>query len=57
VEAVAGGVVLDAGEVEHLGEHADALADRLALAAGGVEGGDELGDVGGGDPVDAAGAE
>ncbi len=57
VHAVAGGIVLDAREVEHLREHADALSDRLALAPGGVEGGDERGDIGRRDLVDPAGAE
>ncbi len=57
VDAVAGRVVLDAGEVEDLGEDGEALADRLALAARVVEGSDELGDVGRSDLVDAARAE
>jgi hypothetical protein len=49
VDAVTGGVVVDAGEVEHLGEDGEALADCLAFAAGVVEGRDELGDIGRGD--------
>jgi hypothetical protein len=57
VDAVARRVVLDAGEVPHLREHGQALANRLALAARGVERRHELGDVGRGDLVDASRAE
>ncbi len=57
LDAVAGRVLLHAGEVQHLREHAHALADRLALATGGVQGGDERGDVGGRDLVYTSRAE
>ena len=47
-------VVLDAGEVEHLREHRQALADRLALTPGRMQFADELGHVGRREVVDAA---
>jgi predicted RNase H-like HicB family nuclease len=57
VDAVARRVVFDAGEVEYLCEHGQALADRLALPSGCMEFGDHASDVGRRDLVDAAGAE
>ena len=54
---VAGRVRVDAGVVERLGEGGRATSDRLALVPGGCERGDELGDVGDGDLVDAAAAQ
>jgi hypothetical protein len=56
VDAVSGRVVLDAGEVEDLGEDGEALADGLAFSGRVVGGSDELGDVGSSDLVDAVGA-
>lgn len=57
VDAVAGRVVLHAGEVEHLGEDAEALADRLPLPTRDMERSDELGDVARRDLIDAARAK
>jgi hypothetical protein len=50
---VTGRVRGDAGEVERLREHGDALADRLALVALLVQNLDQAGDVGGSDLVDS----
>jgi hypothetical protein len=57
VNAIAGGVLLDARVVQHLREHRQALADRLALTAGRVESRDELGDFGRRDLIDAPSAQ
>ena len=55
--AVTRRVLFHADEVEHLREHGQALADRLPLAARGMERRDEFGDVGWCDLVDAARAK
>lgn len=54
MHAIASRIVLDAGEVEDLREDSDALPDRFALPASRMQRGDQLGNVGRRDLVDAS---